>query len=227
VANVAPTPHNVLRVRFNAVYGNASNIMNRLFYTYTGVIDAPTATGIATTLNNSWTTHIAPLVSTTYILDTITVTDLGSNTGVQIDHPSGVAGSEPAADFLPATTCMLFVAQIGRRYRGGKPRWYQTGQHQASLQDNQTWNTTLLGNWETAFNALASAGKGLTTNGGTTTDNVNLSLVEGYTWTEYTTSSGNVNYRKDPTYRTEAVTDIISDWQGNPRVSNQRKRGVN
>lgn len=227
VANVAPNAPNVLRVTYIQNYGAAVNIYNRGFYTFTGSVDSTVATTVANLCNTAWTQHISPLVSTTYVLDTVVVTDLTSPGAVQEVLPSGAAGSLPAADFLAAGTCMMFTATINRRYRGGKPRWYQTGQHQASLQDNQTWASTPLGNWVAGFNLFMKGPVGAVTNGGTVTGNVNLSLVQGYTWVEYTTSSGKTNYRKDPVYRASAVTDPIIDWKGAPRVASQRKRNVN
>lgn len=227
MANVAPFAPNVLRVTFNQHYGIATTIMNRLFYTFTGTLNAQVALNLATGVAANWGSDIAPLLSTTYELDTITITDMGSATGLQYVHPAALPGTQPAADFLPASTCMCMTGTISRRYRGGKPRWYQTGMHQSSLQDNQTFTATAVGQWEAAMQALAASIKGTGTNGGTVTDNVNLSLVEGYTWTEYTTASGKVNYRKDPIYRTSALTDVIYPWVPLARVSNQRKRGVN
>lgn len=227
MSNVPPLATNVVKVMFTANYGIASNIMNRLFYTFTGTIDIAAATNIATAMRNGWVTEMVPLLSTTYILDTVTVTDLGSDSGVQVVHPSGDAGSTAAADFLPAQTAMCFTAAIGRRYRGGKPRWYQAGLHQAHLQDNQNFTATAVGNFTAAFNLLAKYAVGEPVNGGTVTNNVNLSLVDGYTWRETTTASGNTKWTKDPIYRAQAHTDPIIDWGANTRVSNQRKRGVN
>lgn len=227
MANVAPLASQVLKVTFNQSYGAANNIMNRLFYTFTGTLDTSTANQLASHMGTVWNTDFAPFLSTTYELISVQVTDLGSASGTQVDLPTNWFGTEAAADYLPATTCMCLTAIIPRRYRGGKPRWYQTGHHQVSLADNQHFTTTAIGNFEAAINALASGAKGQVTNGGTVTNNVNLSLVEGYTWVPYTTSSGKTNYRKDPIYRNSAVTDVISVWTANARVSSQRKRGVN
>lgn len=227
MSNIAPFAPGVVRIRFNANYGNATNIMNRLFFTFTGQLDQTSGSALANTAQAGWNSNMAPILSTTYILDSITVTDLGSATGTQIEHPVGLPGHLAAADFLPANTNMCITGLINRRYRGGKPRWYQCGLHQPDLLDNQTFTSTAVGNWEAAMQEMVIAIKGFATTGGTVTNNVNLSLVEGYTWTEYTTSSGKTNYRKDMVYRTSAVTDVINAWTPLIRVSTQRKRGVN
>jgi hypothetical protein len=216
-----------VRVTFVQHYGIATNIYNRFFYSFTGSMNTANATSIATTAVQNWESAIASLLSTTYGLDKVIVTDLGSASGAQVEHPAGVFGSAAAADFLPASTCMCISGVIGRRYRGGKPRWYQTGHHQSSLQDNQTFTGTAVSTWEAAITELAAGQEGLATTGGTVGNNINLSLVDGYQWVEYTTSSGKVNYRKDPIYRATAVEDQIIAWIPLPRVSSQRKRGVN
>lgn len=227
MANVAPAAPGVMRVAFNQTYGNAVNVMNRLFFTFSGTLDQTTAGIIAAHFETVWVGSVAPLVSTTYSLDSITVTDLGSTSGTQVDHPAANLGTLAAADFLPATTCMCITGLISRRYRGGKPRWYQTGHHQSGLQDNQHFTSTSINSWEAAINVLAEPNTVPPTNGGVVQNNINLSLVEGYSWTEYTTSSGKINYRKDPIYRAVPVHDIINAWVPLARVSSQRKRGVN
>lgn len=226
-SNVAPLAPGVLRVQFLQQYGNATSIMNRLFYSFTGSINQANATAIATAAAVGWENGFQPLLSTTYELQSITVTDLGSAAGANVEHPVGVFGVMAAADYLPASTCMCISGLIGRRYRGGKPRWYQTGLHQTSLQDNQTFTSTAVSTFEAALTLLAAQVEGVATTGGTVGNNVNLSLVDGYKWVPYETSSGNTNYRKDPVYRTTPVVDQIEGWIPRPRVSSQRKRGVN
>lgn len=226
-SNVAPLAPGVLRVQFLQQYGNATTIMNRLFFAFTGSINQANATTIATAAANGWEIGMGQALSTTYELQTITVTDLGSAAGANVEHPVGLFGLTAAADFLPASTCMCMSGLIGRRYRGGKPRWYQTGFHQSSLQDNQTFTAAAVASWQSNITELAGSIEGVATTGGTVGNNVNLSLVDGYVWNEYTTSSGKVNYRKDPVYRTSPVVDQIEAWIPRARVSSQRKRGVN
>lgn len=226
-SNVAPLAPGVVRVQFLQQYGNASNIMNRLFYSFTGSINQANATSIATAAAGGWQSGMAQGLSTTYELLTVTVTDLGSAAGANVEHPVALPGVVAAADFLPAATCMCISGLIGRRYRGGKPRWYQTGFHQTALQDNQTFTAGAISTWEAYMTTLAGSVEGVATTGGTVTNNVNLSLVDGYKWVPYETSSGNTNYRKDPVYRASPVIDQIEAWVPRPRVSSQRKRGVN
>lgn len=226
-SNIAPLAPGVLKCTFNQQYGNANSIMNRLFYTFSGTLALADGVALATVLGSAWETYIGPLVSTNYELLNITVTDLGSASGEQVVHPLDLVGITPTTGFLPAQTCMCLNGTINRRYRGGKPRWYQTGHNEAGLSDNQHFTANYVGNWQAAFLELATTPIGHAVTGGVVQNNVNLSLVEGYTWTEYTTSSGKVNYRKDPVYRTSAQTDIITNWTPLARISSQRKRGVN
>lgn len=226
-SNVAPLAPGVVRVQFLQQYGSATSIMNRLFFSFTGSMNQANATAIASAAASGWANGFSALLSTTYELQTITVTDLGSAAGANVEHPVGVFGTLAAADFLPASTCMCISGLIGRRYRGGKPRWYQTGLHQSSLLDNQTFTSAAVNSFEAGLTALAGFIEGIATTGGTVGNNINLSLVEGYKWVPYETSSGNTNYRKDPVYRASPVIDQIEAWVPRPRVSSQRKRGVN
>lgn len=225
--NVAPAAPGVIKVQFQCNIGPTSNVINRLFYKFTGTIDSTYAQSLATAADQAWNTHISPYVTQHVVMQTVTVTDLIGPNGVVYELVSTSVGTITPTGFLPTTTCAMSAGVISRRYRGGKPRWYQSGFTQADLQDNQHWSQTFLTAYNAGFNSFASQLIGHATNGGTVTDNINLSLVDGYTWTEYTTASGKVNYRKDPIYRSAPVEDRISTWNVRPVIATQRRRSTN
>jgi hypothetical protein len=227
VTNVAPLAPGVLKIQYVMQIGPATNVQNRWFFQFTGILDQVAASNLAGKAQSSWGTNIGPLVTQHTTLEQVIVTDLGSASGTQVVHIAGTAGTIPVTGFLPAQTCLMLTAQISRRYRGGKPRWYQSGLDQSQMQDDQNWTNTVVSNYETAFFNMNQDLAGFATNGGQVTHNINLSLVAGYSWTEYTTSSGKTNYRRDPVYRASPQEDVVISWIAAPRISNQRKRGVN
>jgi len=227
VANVKPFAPGYCEVKLQQTYGGATNIWNRMFFRFSGTMGVADALSIAQTATTKWTQYMAPLLNAHLNLIATSCTDLGSASGATNTDLTGGVGTVPITGFLPAKDCMVSHGYITRRYRGGKPRWYQSGFTQADLLDNQHWTSTALSNWETAITEWATdMGKygSATVN---MTGNYNLSFVNGYSWVPYTTSSGKENYRKDPVYRDSVQPDIISNWVTSPVVASQRKRGVN
>jgi hypothetical protein len=225
--NVKPFAPGHFEVKFLQLYGGATNIWNRMFFAFSGTMQQADADAIASTATTAWANSVAPYVNAHLTLENVLVTDLGSATGVQGGHDAPQTGVIPIAGFLPAKDCVVAHGTINRRYRGGKPRWYQSGFVQADLQDNQTWNAATIGNVEAGMYELMDAIRKFTSTDVQVSDCVSISYVNGYSWVEYTTSSGKINYRKDPVYRATPVYDVISTWLVNPTVASQRKRGTN
>jgi len=227
VVNVAPDAPGVLKVEYHQTLGAATNIINRMFYSFTGTLTPSGAGNIASTVNGYWAASLSPHLTAHHSLVNVKVTDLGSPQGAVGEVVGTAVGTIPIAGYLPAKDCVVNHATINRRYRGGKPRWYQSGFTQSNLMDNQHWDTTFIGTWEAAFNTFAKDLLSYSGGGVTMTNMVNLSLVEGYTWVQRTLPSGNVKWEKVPTYRPTAHTDIISDWVADVQVGSQRRRGTN
>jgi len=227
VANVAPFAPGVMKVEYSQTLGGATNIINRMFYSFTGALASTGAANIASTVNGYWAASLSPHLTAHHSLISVKVTDLGSAQGAVGEVVGTAVGTIPIAGFLPAKDCVVNHATINRRYRGGKPRWYQSGFTQSNLVDNQHWDSTFIGTWEAAFNTFAKDLLSYSGGGVTITNIVNLSLVSGYTWHESTLPSGNVKWEKVPTYRAQALTDVVSDWVADSVVGSQRRRGTN
>jgi len=225
--NVKPFAPGYCEIRYNQIYGGATNVTNRWFFKFTGAMDVTAAGAIAAKATTEWNAMMAPCVNTHLSLLSTKVTDLGSASGAVNEDLTGSAGTKPITDFLPATSCIVSHGFITRRYRGGKPRWYQAGLNQSDLFDNQHFTSAFVTQIETALANMIIALRTFTTGAVTMGDCYNLSFVKGYTWTEYTTSSGNTNYRKDMTYRSEVQPDMITNYVTSPVIATQRKRGVN
>lgn len=119
---------------------------------------------LALALRNAWNTNLAGLFSTAVTMTQTSLTDLTSNTGLQAVNTTSAAGSFVSTTQMPANVALVISLKIGRRYRGGHPRMYLTGQCQVNTVNNQNWTGTWLTTvgtqtaaWLTAVNALTYA----------------------------------------------------------------------
>jgi hypothetical protein len=95
------------------------------------------------------------------------------------------------------------------------------------LADDQHWTTTFVDSFENEWVKFATAKNGAVVGNVTVSQVYNLSFVQGHTWTEYQTASGQTNYRKDPIYRETVQPDPISEWTASPTIASQRRRSHN
>jgi len=217
----------VLKLQLNQTYGGATNLVNRLFFSFSGNLDEASALSIATLASNNWSADLGAHLTSHLSLDSVEVLDMGSPTGNQVTVTAGHLGTLPSTDYSPALAVVNNVGSVARRYRGGKPRFSQSGFPASAMADNQHWNGTALSSWSSNFNGYVVAIVGHGTNGGQVISCVNLSLVQGYTWKEIPLSNGGIKYEKVPTYRTTPVTDQIQSWVAKSQIGSQRRRGVN
>jgi hypothetical protein len=222
--NIKPFAPGVYEMQFVQTYGEDTNVRNRLFFTFTGTMGQTEAGALASNGAAIWQSDLVSQLVSQLVLTEVTVTDLGSAGGSTGVFTTSHAGTGVVSNPLPASTCFMLHGSVNRRYRGGKPRWYQSGGLTTSLADEQTWTTAYVTAFNGAFHSFVSTLAGFATGAVVTTNNVNLSYVDGHTWTVITLPSGQVNYRRDPTYRTAPVEDVIQAWAGQPRIAHQRRR---
>lgn len=222
--NVKPFAPGVMEYKFGQTLGEDVNIFNRLFFTFTGTMGTTDAQSIALVGGTSWTNWMRPNITPGLILTSVTVTDLSSAAGVVGVQAENQPGTGQSTGALPANCCIMMRASPSRRYRGGKPRWYQSGTVDGMLADPQTWTTGTVAQWDTSFNGFIGELGGATSGTVALVHNVNLSYVEGHTWTPVTTAGGVTNYRRDPVYRAAVQTDLLSQWTTYGKVASQRRR---
>lgn len=119
-----PPAADVIRVEHDFVIGTDATAGVRLFFRYSGgPPDSADCVSIATAAMALAVTHLVPLFDTDGAINSITVTDLNSDTGAQGIYAVQHTGTRTGV-FLPSGVAVVSAYQIARRYRGGKPRSY-------------------------------------------------------------------------------------------------------
>jgi hypothetical protein len=193
---------------------------SRFFLSYTG--GAPSAGDLNTLagdVGSAWGTHIAPRVPNTESLESVTITDLSSDTGAVGVSTTAVAGTNSGFPLI-ASAAALVNHQVDRRYRGGRPRTYVRAGTQTDTTSRNEWGETFIGEMLTAWEGFISEILGETGVGITLTNIVNVSWYKGNT--VFTTPTGRA--RNIPTLRTTPVVDPIVASSVATKIGSQRRR---
>ena len=214
-----PAVSKVFRLDFNQTYGGNTRIKDRLFFSYTGAISAADAATLATTARNAWNTNLAPILVNTHSLTSIQLTDLNSNTGVQVVNSTAAPGTAAVAG-VPAGAAMVFKLKTNLRFRGGHPRFYLTGIGANNLTTPETWLATGASTFLAAFQAMITAIQTAPPAAVGVVVNIAVSYFQGFH--NVTFPSGRV--RSVATLRTTPVQLTIASYAVNPNVASQRRR---
>lgn len=216
-----PPVSKMLRVDLIQSFGTDTNIRNRLFFAYTGVGPTPTdLTTLATTIANAWSGNISSQVSSGHTLTGINITDLTSATGAQVVTAQSKAGTIGTGSALPASSSAIVKFKIGRRYRGGHPRFYLSGQVSGNFQSPQQLTSAYVSGLTTAFAAFIAACEAAPPANLGALSHENVSYFSGFTNKTY--PSGRT--RPVPTLRGSPTVDLVLSYSVNPRYGNQRRR---
>jgi hypothetical protein len=133
-------------------------------------LTGPDATILATGLIAAYDARLKALTTTTTQLTGCTVVDLTSTSGQTAAVGAAVSGTVAATNALPANIALCASMKINRRYRGGHPRLYLTGQITSNTSNNTNWAGawitgagTAFTNWRSDVNALTTASSGIVT----------------------------------------------------------------
>lgn len=201
-----PNASRAIRCVYSGTYGGAkwANVFH-VQAANTGLTSAD-AVILATGLVAAWDARLKSVHGTGCQLTNCTVVDLTSTSGAQAAVAAAVAGTNGAATPMPANVALVGSMKLNRRYRGGHPRMYLTGQATAATQSNTSWTgtwvtttTTAFTGWRTDVNALTTASSG----------SITLICLSYYT--------GNV-LRAIP--QQDAITSIVV----HSRIDTQRRR---
>lgn len=153
----------------------------RFFLSYTG--SAPSIADLntlATAVSVAWTDNLAPLVTADESLQSVTITDLSSDTGAVGVWAGDIAGSRSGAG-PPASICAVINHKIARRYRGGRPRTFVRMGTESDIPNTNEWSeafqTAGREGWE-AFIAQVIATTGI---GISSLAIVNISFFKSFT----------------------------------------------
>jgi hypothetical protein len=167
----------------------------------------------------AWNSDLAGVTSDEWSLTAVDIQDIATDMGlsgtVSVSHPGTQAGGTPASQV--AINCEFNIA---RRYRGGKPRWYQPGSGASNVQDGAHWTTAFVTTNNAAVLAFFTAVEALSVGAMGTLDHVNLSYYKGFT--NVTNSSGRT--RAAPNYRAAAVVDSVTGYATKQMFGSQRRR---
>lgn len=201
--------------------GADSNIMNRFFMTYTGVVSPTDAATLAATVNSQWITHMAGSHVNTVHLLSVTINDLSSKTGAQVINVTGGAGtaSPPA---LSSAACAVLSAKTSLKYRGGHARVYLPGIAEGNLATPNTWSTAFQTALQAAWVAFLNA---IIQNVPSAIGVLAEVVAHRYGRTATAPVAGQVVPFKTPSVPLDApFTQPITSWGVNPRVASQRRR---
>lgn len=194
---------------------------NRTFWRYTGGAPADAdLDSLASSLAGGWASILAPLAPTSVKLDGIVCTDLTSPTSARGSwtgsHFGTRSGTRPFIN-----TCALLNFQIGRRYRGGKPRTYNPWGTDTDLATSQEWATEFVTEVNTDWTTWASEITGSSAGPATLGAQCNVSYYHGFASVQNPVT---LRWRNIPTPRSTAVTDNITGHSCNQLVASQRRR---
>lgn len=165
--------------------------------------------------------HLVGLFQSATALETITLLDLSSGTGVGGVYGSATAGTRVGTQ-LPAQVATLVNFRVAQHYRGGKPRMYAPWGNVADLQNDDTWNTSYVNAVTSAWSAFLVAVSGFTSGGMTVNKQCAVSYYKGYN-PPVTHPGGRVTQSPALNPAGPSKYDITS-FSVNPRISTQRRR---
>lgn len=203
-----PLPHaaNIVRCAYSGTYGSGK-WANIFFVRFTGGPPGQADfNNLATGLTTAWSNNIKALVNTGCSLTATNITELTSEFGLQAGNGTVVAGTGSATASAPANVALTVSFKIARRYRGGHPRMYLTGQIGGNITGSTTWAPAWITTVSTAMEAWRVAVNALTFTSMPSIQLVNLSYYSGH------------NLRATP------LADVVNGVQVHTRVDTQRRR---
>jgi hypothetical protein len=209
-----------VRVRLIWSDGGTLRAGSRFYLSYAG--SAPTGancTTLASDIAAAWGTNIAPMVNGDSALVEVDVLDIGTNSGLSGQWSGSTPGTRAGTD-LPLQVATNVEFGIARRYRGGKPRWYQPHGVEADLATQSTWSSAYVSANNSAVTAMFTAVEALSIGAMGALRHVNLSFYSSFT--NHTGTSGRA--KAVPTYRASALHDNITGYSTKVELGSQRRR---
>lgn len=221
------TPPNVNAVRVRLDYLQSDGYLggSRFFLAYAG--STPTAGNLntlATDVASAWNSNLAQLVNADWTLDEVDCLDLSSDLGFS-GYASPTDAGTLSGTALPAEVATGIEYNIGRRYRGGKPRMYLPGTVSEKMGTLGKWDSA----WITAVNtdvaAFFAALEALSIGSMGALTHVNCSFYQGVDKNQPPTGTWRgPGYKYPPKYRTTVQVDTVTGYACKAEISSQRRR---
>jgi hypothetical protein len=193
---------------------------SRFYLSYSG--SAPTAANcaaIAAAIGAAWASDLASLVNEAYGLAEVDVLDITTETGAAGGSTTGWEATR-SGTVMPDQCAVNIEYDIGRRYRGGKPRMFMLPGSTSDTANPSTWSGAYVTACNTGIAAFFAAVAAIDVGAVGTLAHVNLSYYQGFK--NITNSSG--RERAVPQYRTAALVDTITGYATKPVIGSQRRR---
>lgn len=209
----------VLRVRFNHIIGDEINTGWHNFLAYGSTPpNQNQANALGLQMGTSWNAHLAAFHSPAITQNRCDVIDLSSPSAVVSEISANHVGTRTGGQ-LPASTALLMLMYVQRRYRGGKPRMYVPAGTDTDLQTPQTWSTTFTSAFKPAWDAMWNeiiASMTWATNPRVVT----VSYYSGFEWKE--DQHGNWHRLSIP--RPVPLVEDVVAGAASTRIASQRRR---
>lgn len=215
-----PAVANVMRADFIWSTSGDLDVMNRLFFLYTG--GAPTAPDCVSFASSIFTAMAAQSsewgedVSLTNVI----VTDLSIVSGNQGEQSSSAPGGK-ITDNQAASISLLANYHITRRYRGGKPRSYWPWLVGSDMLNRRSWSPAAVTAAEGALSTFFSTVIGTLHGSTTITEHVNVSYFSGF---DVVTNPITGRARNVPKRRVTPEVDAITGFTMSLKPGSQRRR---
>lgn len=215
-----PSPGPVVRCHLRFGPSDTNQWGSRFYLTYTG--GPPSFSDIATFAGDvlaQAASDLVPNIGSSLFLTEAQVVDLSSDTGNEGiatgSHEGGMTGAP-----VPEDVSAIVNHEIGRRYRGGKPKIFLPPGDVTALADDKSWTTDYVGavseGWATFIAALLALSFGSFS----LSNIVNVSYYHGFT--VFTTPLGRA--RNIPTQRATPLVDDITSSSCRGEIGSQRRR---
>lgn len=217
---VPPPASPCLRIALDYTQSDGYLAGNRFYMSYAGA--APTAGNCVTLAGDiaaAWESDLASIIDENWALTEVDVLDIATDSG-NSGHWTGSNSGSDSGTGLPAQCATNVEFDIGRRYRGGKPRIFLPPGTTSQTLDAGHWETAYITNVNTQVAAFFTALAALSVGALGAIAHVNLSYYSGFT--NVTNSSG--RERAVPTYRDTAKVDAITGYSCKGLIGSQRRR---
>ncbi len=214
-----PAVARVVRCDFHHTLGGNTNILNRVFLQYAGVLSLVDAQTWINSIFTDWGNNVVAQQNVNLVLNLAVLTDLSSASSPQAQQSGAIAGTGGGAA-APAGIAAVVKQKLARRYRGGHPRHYISGLQASQIATPETLTAAYIALLVAGYNAFVSAALGHVPALAAPATEVNVSYFSGFH--NVTFPSG--RQHAVPTERAVPLVDTVIAHAVNPRVASQRRR---
>jgi len=209
-----------MRIRLDYTQEDGYLAGSRFYIAFTGTL--PTSANCATLAGDvaaAWNTNLASLVDAAVSLTEVDVLDISTDSG-NFGTWSGAHPGTDSGTSLPSQVATNVEFDIGRRYRGGKPRMFLPPATLTNAEDAGHWTSDYITAVNTGVAAFMAEIAALDIGAIGVLSHVNVSYYQGFT--NVTNSSGRT--RAAPKYRPTALLDPVTGYACKGRMGSQKRR---